>query len=145
PKTYAVRHADRVALALAVPIAGLELVLRPVVSVLVWIADLQMPGKGVVMAPAITEDELRMLASTAATEGQITGADANLIERAFRVGDRQADDVMVPRTDIVSVARSASAADALDIALEAGHRRLPVYDETRENITGLVRLRDLVR
>jgi putative hemolysin len=145
PKTYAVRHADRVALALAVPIAGLELVLRPVVSVLVWIADVQMPGKGVVMAPTITEDELRMLASTAATEGQITGEDATLIERAFRVGDRQADDVMVPRTDIVSVERSSSAADALEIALGAGHRRLPVYDQTRENITGMVRLRDLIR
>lgn len=145
PKTYAVRHADRVALALAIPLAGVELVLRPLVKVLVWVADIQMPGKGVVTSPTVTEDELRMLASRAATEGQITSDDLALIERAFRVGDRQADDIMVPRPDIVAVDETAPVAEALRAALEAGHRRLPVYDGSVENITGVVGLRDLVQ
>ncbi len=145
PKTYAVRHADRVALTLAYPLAIMEFVLRPITRVLVWIADLQMPGKGVITSPTVTEDELRMLAGQAATEGQITGDDLQFIERAFRVGDRQADDIMVPRADIIAVAETASVAHALDVILEAGHRRLPVFDRSVENITGMVRLRDLVR
>ena len=144
PKTYAVRHADRVALLTVIPLAVVERILRPLVSVLVWVADIQMPGKGVEGSPTVTEDELRMLASAAATEGEITSEDAALIERAFRVGDREADDVMVPRTDIVAVRSTSTVAEALEIAIESGHRRIPVYRDSLENITGMIRLRDLV-
>jgi CBS domain containing-hemolysin-like protein len=145
PKTYAVRHPARVAMALAVPLAGIELALRPVVKVLIWIADLQMPGRGVVTSPTVTEDELRILTSKAAIEGQITLHDAELIERAFRVGDLEVDDIMVPRIDVVAVEASRSVAAALEVALEAGHRRLPVFEDSIESITGVVRLRDLMR
>ena len=144
PKTYAVRNADRVALLTAIPLAIVEQILRPVVTVLVWIADLQMPGKGVEGSPTVTEDELRMLATAAATEGEITDEDAALIERAFRVGDREADDVMVPRTDVVAVETTTTVDKAVEIAIESGHRRLPVYVDTRENMTGVVGLRDMI-
>jgi putative hemolysin len=145
PKTYAVRHADRVALTLAYPLAIMEALLRPITKVLVWIADIQMPGKGIVTSPTVTEEELRMLAGRAASEGQITDDDLQFIERAFRVGDRQADDIMVPRTDVVAVDEAMSVSEALQVCLESGHRRLPVYEGNVENITGMVRLRDPVR
>ena len=144
PKTYAVRNADRVALLTAIPLAIVERILRPVVSVLVWIADLQMPGKGVEGSPTVTEDELRMLATAAATEGEITDEDAALIDRAFRVGDREADDVMVPRTDVVAVESTTTVDKAVEVAIESGHRRLPVYVDNRENMTGVVGLRDMI-
>lgn len=144
PKTYSVRHADRVALMLAPLIAGLELVLRPVVSVLVWLADLQMPGRGVTTSPTVTEDELRRLAFHAATEGEITRVDLDLIERAFRFGDRRVDDVMVPRMDVVAVSATEAVSDVIATVIDSGHRRVPVYDETIENIVGVVRLRQLV-
>jgi CBS domain containing-hemolysin-like protein len=145
PKTFAVRHPDRVALTLAFPLAAIELLLRPLVKVLVAVADLQMPGKTVVASPTVTEDELRMLASRAAVEGQITSTDLELIERAFRFGDRQVDGIMVPRPDIVAVEENTPVRVAVDIALEAGHRRLPVYQDTLESITGVVVVRDLLR
>jgi CBS domain containing-hemolysin-like protein len=145
PKTYAVRHATQVVLAVAVPLAALEFVVRPLVKVLVWFADLQMPGRGVVTGPTVTEEELRLLASRARTEGQITEDDAALIERAFRVGDLEADDIMVPRPDIVGVEATTSVADAAGIAVEAGHRRIVVFEESIEQIVGVVRTRDLLR
>jgi len=145
PKTFAVRHPDKVAIALAFPLAAIELLLRPLVKVLVSVADLQMPGKTVVASPTVTEDELRMLASRAAVEGQITSTDLELIERAFRFGDRHVDGIMVPRPDIIAVEEDTSVREALDVALEAGHRRLPVFKETVESITGLVVVRDMMR
>ena len=145
PKTYAVRHTDRVALALAWPLSRLELILRPIVRALVWFADIQMPGKGVTTSPTVTEDELRRLASRAAKEGEITPDDLGLIERAFRLGDRRVDDIMVPRADIIAVSADATLDLALVIALEAGHRRLAVYADDSENIIGVVMLRDLIR
>lgn len=144
PKTYAVRNAAQVALLTAIPLAAIERMLRPVVSVLVWIADIQMPGKGVEGSPTVTEDELRMLASAAANEGEITSDDAALIERAFTLGDREADDIMVPRTDIVAVDTTTPVAKALEVAIDSGHRRIPVYQGSLEHISGVVRLRDLI-
>ncbi len=144
PKTYAVRHADRVALAVAGPILVLEHLLRPIVAALVWIADLQMPGKGITTAPTVTEDELRRLAARAAHEGEITERDMVLIHKAFRLGDLRADDIMVPRTDMVSVRATDSVEDALRIALASGHRRLPVRTKSADDIVGLVGIRDLV-
>ncbi|MDP9494363.1 MAG: hemolysin family protein [Actinomycetota bacterium] len=145
PKTYAVRHPDRVAITLAYPLAVVVTLLRPLVKVLVWIADIQMPGKGVVTSPTITENELRMLASRAATEGEITSDDLELIERAFRIGDRQVDDIMVPRPDIVAVDGNSSVAFALQAALAAGHRRVPIFEGTIDNITGVVKLHNLIQ
>ncbi|HEX6220303.1 MAG TPA: hemolysin family protein [Acidimicrobiia bacterium] len=144
PKTYAVRHAERTAMFVSAPIALLERIFRPVVSLLVWIADIQMPGKGVTTSATVTEDELRLLAVEAADEGEITDIDRHLIDRVFRFGDREVDDIMVPRPDIVAVEGSTPLSEALGIALEAGHRRLPVYSEDLDNIDGVVRLRDLI-
>ena len=144
PKTYAVRHPDRVALFVSAPIAALELILRPIVSALVWIADIQMPGKGVATSPTVTEDELRRLAYRAAREGEITKGDLTMIERAFRLGDRRADDLMVPRADIVAIPESATIESAVLLALESGHKRLPIYRSSVEDIVGVVRLSDLV-
>src|SRR3970282_656654 len=145
PKTFAVRHPDRVALALAYPLAVVVTVLRPLVKILVWIADIQMPGKGGVTSPNITENELRMLASRAAIEGEITSDDLELIERAFRIGDRQVDDIMVPRPDIVAVDGGSSFAFALQAALAGGHRRVPIFEGSIDNITGVVKLHNLIQ
>jgi CBS domain containing-hemolysin-like protein len=144
PKTYAVRHSMRTALFVSGPIAFLERLFRPIVGLLVWIADIQMPGKGVTTSSAVTEDELRLLAVEAADEGQITEEDQVLIDRVFRFGDRRVDDIMVPRPDVVAVQVETPVEEALEIALRSGHRRLPVYEGTLEDVVGVVKLRDLV-
>jgi CBS domain containing-hemolysin-like protein len=52
---------------------------------------------------------------------------------------------MVPRPDVVAIEVTASIEDALDVAVEAGHRRLPVYEGSLEIVVGIVGLRDLVQ
>ena len=144
PKTYALRHTDRVALAVSGPVAVLELVLRPVVSLLVTLADLQAPGAGITTSPTVTEGELRLLAGHAVAEGEIEAHDEELIERVFRFGDRWTDDIMVPRTEVVGVPSNTRLEQAVKVALEAGHRRLVVYEGNLDHVVGIVRLRDLV-
>ncbi len=143
PKTYAVRHPEQVGRWLAGPIGVVEWILRPLVGALVWIADLQAPGRGVSTGPTITEQELKLLAHRAAREGEITEDDRRLIERAFRVGDRHANDVMVPRTEIVGVDVAESVERAVVLARGAGHRRLPVFEGDPDRIVGVVHTRDL--
>ncbi len=144
PKTYAVRHSEKTAMFVSGPITVLERMLRPLVSLLVWIADIQLPGKGITTQPTITEEELKLLAFEAAEEGEITEEDRELIDRAFRFGDRRVDDIMVPRPDIVAVETGTPVDDALEVALSAGHRRLPIYEGSLEYIVGVVKLRDLI-
>ena len=144
PKTYAYRNAASVVMTLAYPVGLLTSLLRPVVAVLVKFADLHAPGRGIATAPTVTERELRSLAAAAATEGEITDADLSLIEGAFRLGDRVAEEVMVPRVDMVAVSANATTDDALQLAIGTGHRRLPVHDGGIDNIIGVVRQRDLV-
>ncbi len=143
PKTYAVRYPTPVALALAWPLWLLATALRPLVSVLVKVADLQAPGSGIAGPAAVSEAELRALAAEAEQAGEIEPGDRELIERAFRLGDRRVGEIVVPRTDIDAVAAEASIADALDTAIGTGHRRLPVYRESLDDIVGVVRLREL--
>jgi len=106
-------------------------------------ADLQTPGSGITTQTSLSEEELRRLAAEAASQGRIEDSDMDLMERAFELGDLAVDEIQVPRTDVVAVAASSPVVAALDTALLHGHRRLPVYQGTLDEITGFVRLRDL--
>jgi len=143
PKTYAVRHPYQVARATQPILSALTWVLRPVVSVLVWFADLQAPGSGIAATTTVTEDELRRLASHAVVEGSIEPTDHELMERAFEMGDRKVDEILTPRTDMVAVGAEATIAEALEVAIHSGHRRLPVYEGDLDHVRGVVRLQDL--
>lgn len=145
PKTYAVRHPESVGMALSGPVATIEFLLRPLVLVLVRFADLQMPGKGVQTGPSITEEELRLLADKALSEGEITPEDRDLIERAFRLGDRMVDEIMVPRTEIVGADATTTVTEAVELALAHGHRRLVVFTDDLDTPVGVARLRDLIQ
>jgi CBS domain containing-hemolysin-like protein len=143
PKTYAVRHPLPVAKMTTPLVSLLRSLFRPVVSVLIWFADLQAPGQGIAGTSGITEDELRRLAAQAASSGEIAPSDLELMERAFAVGDQRVDEILVPRIDVVSVSSETLARQALDVAVESGHRRLPVHTGNPDDMTGVVRLRDL--
>lgn len=145
PKTYAVRHPLRVARLVTPVVALLKTAFHPVVSLLIWFADLQAPGQGIAGTAGITEEELRLLAAQAAASGEIAESDLELMERAFRVGDQRVDEILVPRIDVISVSADTPARRALDIAIEAGHRRLPVHAGNPDEMSGVVRMRDLAR
>lgn len=144
PKTYAIRHAERTALIVSGPISFLDRLLKPLVSLLVWVADIQLPGPGITTSPTVTEDELKLLAGKAVHEGEITEHDRELIERAFRFGDRRVDDIMVARPDIIAVEAETPIEEAIDTALRAGHRRIPVFEQDLETVVGVAHLRDLI-
>ena len=143
PKTFAIQHPERLAEVTAPLVRALAVVLRPFVSALVWLADLQAPGSGIASPTAVSEQELVRLAADAAEVGRIEDSDLDLIERTFALGDLQVDQILVPRTDVVGIPADATAGAALQIATESGHRRLPLYDGDLDSITGVVRLRDL--
>jgi CBS domain containing-hemolysin-like protein len=91
----------------------------------------------------VSEDELRFLADEAASSGEIDLSDHELIERGFELGDLDVGEIIVPRLDVVAVAVETPVSEALDIAVAAGHRRLPVHEGDLDSVVGVVGLRDL--
>lgn len=144
PKTLAIGDPLRHALRFSPAVRLLTSVMKPLVSVLLRIAAMQSPRQH--RAPvhgAVSEGELLLLADEAAAAGHIEDSDAELIERSFTIGDLRVEDILIPLDRVVSVSSSTTVASALAVAIRAGHRRIPVYEDFDHQIIGFVRLRDL--
>jgi CBS domain containing-hemolysin-like protein len=148
PKTYAVQHTERAALALTPALWFLTnfAPLRWLSSLLIGIANVVLPGKGLKQGPFVTEEEIRTMADVAASEDVIEREERRLIHSIFEFGDTVVREVMLPRPDMVAVDADDTVEVAIDRAIEHGFSRLPVCEEgSTDNIIGLVYLKDLVR
>ncbi|HYT79293.1 MAG TPA: hemolysin family protein [Actinomycetota bacterium] len=145
PKTFAVQHTDRVGLRVAPLIVALTRVLGPVANVLIKVANLVMPGKGLPQGPFITEQEIRAMAEVASEEEAIEEEEKDLIHSIFEFGDTLVREVMVPRPDIVAAPVRSGAPHVLDLMLRHGYSRIPVYRENIDEIEGVVYAKDLLR
>jgi magnesium and cobalt exporter, CNNM family len=145
PKTFAVQHTDRVALRVAPLVVALTRLLGPVANVLIKVANLIMPGKGLPQGPFVTEEEIRVMAEMASEEEAIEEGEKDLIHSIFEFGDTLVREVMVPRPDIVAAPTQSGARHVLDLMLRHGYSRIPVYRNTIDEIEGVVYAKDLLR
>lgn len=143
PKTMAIRSPYHMARRATPIMTVLVAALRPIVGLLVWLADKQTPGIGAQLS-AFSEEELRALARESAEAGVIAEGDAELVDRSFEFGDRKVAEVMVRRGDIAFVRAEQSLVDVLAIAVAVGHRRLPICRDGIDDIVGIARFRDVV-
>ena len=148
PKTFAVQHTERAALALTPMLWFLTnfAPLRWLSSLLIGIANVVLPGRGLKQGPFVTEEDLRTMADVAANEDSIEREERRLIHSIFEFGDTVVREVMLPRPDMVAVDADDTIEEAIERAIERGFSRLPVCeDHSTDNIIGLVYLKDLVR
>jgi CBS domain containing-hemolysin-like protein len=90
----------------------------------------------------ITEEELLSIVAEAEHEGAIDKEDKQLIHSAIEFNDLQAHDILTPRMNIVGASKDISMSDMTKLFLESGYSRIPVYNESIDNIVGIVHLRD---
>ena len=93
---------------------------------------------------AVSEEELLAVAELAAADESIEAQEHRLIESVISFGDTIAREVMVPRPDMVAIARTFSVSEALEVALFNGLTRIPVYGDGIDDIVGLAHVRDLI-
>ena len=110
----------------------------------IGLANVVLPGKGLRRGPFVTEEEILTMADVAAQEAAIETEERELIHSIFDFGDTLVREVMVPRPDMVAVDADATVDEAIRIAIGAGKSRLPAFNETTDDIVGLVFLKDLV-
>lgn len=147
PKTFAIQHGDRAALATSGYLALVTnfFPLRMAARLLIKIANIILPGKGLKKGPYVTEDEIRNMATVAADESSIAREEQRLIHSIFEFGDTIVREVMVPRPDMVSIEVGMSIDAAIETAIDGGYSRIPGYEGTPDEIVGVIFLKDLIR
>ena len=144
-KTYGVLHSDRTALALAPVVWALGRALALPTRLLIGLANVLLPGKGLKQGPFVSEEEIRSMAEVGHEEGAIEKQEADLIHSIFEFGDRLVREVMVPRPDMVVAAVDSGVRHVLDLMLRHGYSRIPVYRGGIDEIVGVVYAKDVLR
>ena len=145
PRTIGRQHAERVSLASSALTRAIAVVLSPVTRSLIAIGNAITPGRGYREGPFATQAELRELVDRAQADDLIEDDERQMIHSVFELSDTLAREIMVPRTEMVSVTRSSSIRSALRLSLRSGISRLPVTGDGPDDIVGVVFLKDMIR
>jgi putative hemolysin len=145
PKILAAKHTEKVALFTAPLMEVMIKALHPFIVFFMGISNfiLKMFGMGVTKrSPLITEEELRMMIEVGKEEGVLSDEERKMLHRIFEFGDTRVKDIMVPKEKIVAVNVNITSEELLNIFVEEGHARLPVYSGSIDNIVGVIYARD---
>ena len=146
PKTLSTISAETIALRFARIIYMLMVVLTPVIAVVNQLSFMVLrllrvdPNK---KAEAITEDELRTIVEVSHEEGVIESEEKKMINNVFDFGDSVAKDIMVPRIDMSFVDVNAAYPELMDQFREEKYTRFPVFEETTDNVIGVINIKDI--
>jgi putative hemolysin len=148
PKSLALRFNERFALALAAPVRFLTSLLKPLVGGLSAFSRLivRAATKGhSVRGPFVTEEELKLLLYVGEQEGIVEQEEREMIHGILEMTDKSVREVMVPRVDVVAAENTDSIADVIRVIIEHGYSRIPIYEDSIDNIVGVVYAKDLLR
>ena len=146
PKTLAWSRAEGVAFAVAPPLALVGWVLSPAARLLQWVSQLVSRVFGITAIHSqLTEEEIRTMISVGAQAGAVEPTEAELLEKVFHFGDRQVQEIMTPRIEIVWVQRDTTLEEFLKIYGENSHTRFPVYQGDMENVVGIISVKYLLQ
>lgn len=147
PKSLATRNAEKISLAYSGVILFLTNIMTPLVFIVnkfsqffMWLLRIDTSKK----VSSITEDELRTFVEVSHEEGVIENEERQMITNIVDFGDSRAKDVMIPRMDIAMVKSDITYEELLTEFTKHKYARLPVYEDTIDNIIGIINLKDFV-
>lgn len=114
-------------------------------TAMIHIGNALTPGRGYRHGPFVTESELRELVDLAEADHIIAADEREMIHSIFELGGTLARNVMVPRTEMVSVSRDRTLGQAVTVALQSGFSRLPVVGADLDDVVGVLYLKDVAR
>jgi putative hemolysin len=146
PKTVAVGDSDKWALRISGPLRIATWILTPLTWTFLKASSglVRLFGGQPHVGPYVTEEDIKTLVNVGVEQNVLEEEERELIHSIIEFGDTIVREVMTPRPDIVSVAVSSSPRRALDLVIAEGYSKLPIYDETIDNIIGVVHDRELL-
>lgn len=147
PKTMATIKADSMSLTVAAPIGLLMKILTPVIFIINKLSLGLMFLLHVNIKDAqkkMTEEELRTIVDVSQENGVIEHEERDMIHNLFDFGDAEAKEIMVPRIDMTFVQADATYQEVLDIFRQDMFTRLPVYEDSTDNVIGIINMKDFL-
>jgi CBS domain containing-hemolysin-like protein len=141
PKTIGATYWRRLGRPTAHVLWWMVIVMKPILKPLNIFSQLLRRKKG----STVSRAEIEVLAQIGYSEGTIDEDEWQVVTNVIRLGEVTVGEVMTPRTDMIAIALESTVAQAIEIMLDEGHLRLPVYSESIDKIEGLLLARDLWR
>ncbi|HEX2867819.1 MAG TPA: hemolysin family protein [Ignavibacteriales bacterium] len=148
PKYLAREMADRVLMITVVPVRAVLFVLYPVVKVTSLVSKFFSRGENLreeSINMLFSREEIQMLVNESREAGLVNESETDILTRIIELGDQRVYEVMRPRTDIVGVEISSTIDEVLQVFIDSGYSKLPVYEDNLDNIKGLVLAYDLFK
>jgi CBS domain containing-hemolysin-like protein len=121
----------------------ISVILFPLIQVSFWLSnekELRPDSQSMV-----TEDELKLLVEAGQQEGVLEQEEGQMIFSIFQLGDTLTREIMVPRIDMLAIDIQTPLPEALDVLLESGYSRVPVFEGRVDNIIGILYAKDLLK
>ena len=148
PKYFARELADRVILLTAIPVRVINLILYPFIKVISALSIKLTKSSNVTeenINNLFSKEDIESLVKESHEAGVVNKKESDIISKVFALGDQRVYESMRPRTEIAGVEINQSIEEALDIFIESGYSKLPVYDESLDNIKGIILAYDLFK
>lgn len=148
PKSLAIQRSEQTTLVVAYPLHAFYWVCRPFIWVLNGIANFVIKAVGLHVVSeqeVYTSDELRYLVDQAKESGRVDETEFDIIQNAFDFSERTARQVMVPRTQVVAIDVNDYDEKTLEFVIEESYSRIPCYEDSIDNIIGVVHLKDILK
>jgi len=147
PKRLGMKNAEKMAYAAVGIIKGISIITKPFVKFLTVSTNIisKIFGVGETDEETVTEEEIRMMVDVGQEKGAIAEEEKEMINNVFELNDRAVSEIMVHRTDIFALEMNMTISEAIEELTEDDrYSRIPVYDETIDEIKGIVHIKDLL-
>jgi CBS domain containing-hemolysin-like protein len=118
--------------------------LSPFIYLFTKIVNLFVKDKSLISSAFLSEEEIRRFVDVSQREGVIKETEQEMIQSVFDFDDTLVKEIMIPRIDMVCIEKNASLAELIKMGVEKGHSRIPVFEESIDNIIGLIYIKDLL-
>ena len=144
PKSYAKENSESLALAIGTIYYYMIIIMKPLIKIFMvlkeFVAKLYRKKDD---EPSVTEDELNVIIDTMEEEGVLQQDEVEMLQSVLDLSETFVKDIMTPRVDVIAVDVHDSTEHIKNVFLEEKYSRIPVYDESRDNIVGILYERDL--
>ena len=147
PKSIAKLNSEKISLMVIKPIKFIVVLLRPFVFIFTGISNFVIKligGDPKVNEPFITEEELKTMVGVSEEEGVLEDVEKEMIFNVFDFAETCVKDIMVQRVDIIAVDVNSTYEEILEVIKKEQFSRIPIYDETIDNVVGVLNVKDLI-
>lgn len=148
PKYFARELADRMVLIVSIPLRITSFILYPFIKLTALLTGFSARNRKTQvdnLAFLFDKDDIKSLVHESHKAGNVKEREGDIISRVFELGDQKVYEAMRPRTETVGVEISSSIEDVIELFIESGYSKLPVYDDNLDNIKGVLLAKDLFR